>query len=602
MNFINKVFYFAFTALFITSCQEKKEKSIEPDWSLAQTYYFDCISKAINHLDELEKNGVKGDSAKVIFSRLREEFKKAEPYASYLNPEVGHRTNGPALPVFKEDNSKVLHPAGLQKIEESIYEGEVPNDEFLYEIKIARGMMNVLKNDISKRELNPQRFFVATHQQLLRIISFSTSGFDTPISHLGIDEVIVSLKSLEDVYKMSIQKIILKENSDLDDDFHNYIKKAIVFVNENKDFDTFDRYTFISDYMSPITSTWVTIRKESGLWEGSDKFPFNFDAPTFFEKNSFNLNYFTPTINRNPSEKQIALGKKLFFDPKLSENGAMACATCHIPKKAYADGLVTNFDNTGKPLKRNTPTLINVAFQQSFFLDGRSETLLEQISSVFTNDQEFNSDVHKFSNSILTDTAYIKLFDDAFGGVSTRNNDVIKAISSYISTLNAHNSKFDKNMRGEEKTFTNDEKLGLNLFMGKALCATCHFVPLTNGTVPPFFKETEKEVIGVPNTDENKQLDDDLGFYWKFKNDLHKGMFKTTTVRNAELTAPYMHNGVYKTLEDVVNFYNLGGGGGMGFDLEYQTLPFDELNLSEDEQAAIVSFIKTLTDDHVDKY
>jgi cytochrome c peroxidase len=154
-------------------------------------------------------------------------------------------------------------------------------------------------------------------------------------------------------------------------------------------------------------------------------------------------------------------------------------------------------------------------------------------------------------------------------------------------------------MRGEESTFTDEEKLGFNLFMGKALCATCHFVPLTNGTVPPFFTETEKEVIGVPETAKNKKIDDDLGFYWKFEEELHRGMFKTPTIRNADLTGPYMHNGVYNTLEEVMEFYNLGGGGGIGFDLPHQTLPFDELNLTDEEVNAIIAYVKTLSDDNV---
>ncbi|MEO0528821.1 MAG: cytochrome-c peroxidase, partial [Bacteroidota bacterium] len=119
---------------------------------------------------------------------------------------------------------------------------------------------------------------------------------------------------------------------------------------------------------------------------------------------------------------------------------------------------------------------------------------------------------------------------------------------------------------------------------------------------PPFFMETEKEVIGVPETAANKQLDDDLGFYWRFNKELHRGMFKTPTVRNAELTAPYMHNGVYNSLEEVMNFYNLGGGGGLGFDLEFQTLPFDNLQLTKKEEKALVAFVKTLTDDQVGTY
>jgi len=137
--------------------------------------------------------------------------------------------------------------------------------------------------------------------------------------------------------------------------------------------------------------------------------------------------------------------------------------------------------------------------------------------------------------------------------------------------------------------------------MGKGLCATCHFMPLTNGTVPPFFSDHEKEVIGVPKTAANKELDEDLGFYWRHNEELevHKGMFKTPTIRNAALTAPYMHNGVYNTLEEVMNFYNKGGGGGLGFDLEHQTLPFDELKLSPKEEKALVTFVKTLSDNSI---
>lgn len=590
---------------FITlgiSCKKQDASYVDktiPNWKIVQDYYLKNIKNSIIYLDTLKTEGVEGSNAKAIFAKARSSFKKSEPYASYLNPPVGHRVNGPALPVYKEDNGKILKPIGFQKIEESIYEKEVSTTDFIREIDITRGLLINLQKNIEKRELNPQRFFIATHQQLFRIVSLAISGFDTPISHLGIEETIISLESLKFVYSNSIQFLIEKKNHELDQEFLLNIDKSIGFIEGNTNFETFDRYTFIRDYMNPITRNWVSIRKESGLWHGVDTFPFNFDAPTFFEKNSFNLNYFTPTVNRNPTDKQIALGQKLFFDSNLSKKGQMSCATCHIPEKAYADGRISNVSNTGKPLLRNTPTLINSAFQQSFFWDGRSETLLDQISSVFTNAQEFDTTIHQFSDAILKDTTYVKLFNEAYGGISTKNTDVIKAISSYISTLNGFDSKFDKNIRGEVNTFTNEEKFGFNLFMGKALCATCHFVPLTNGTVPPFFAETEKEVIGVPETEKNDLLDDDLGFYWKFEEELHKGMFKTPTIRNAALTAPYMHNGVYTTLEQVMEFYNLGGGGGLGFDLQHQTLPFDKLNLTDSELKALVAYVKTLSDDNV---
>ncbi len=575
------------------------EKEKKTDWESTRNYYLDHITDAISLLDTLETKDVKNESAKVAFAKARIAFKKAEPYASYLNPEVGHRVNGPALPIYKEDNGKVLHPIGFQKIEESIYDGGVTQEEFVNELRMARGLLTNLQTNIKKRELNPKRFFVATHQQLFRIISLAIAGFDTPVSGLGIKETITSLESLRDVYKLSIQYLIIDKNPELDTKFLEDISKATAFIEKNTDFETFDRYTFLREFMNPITRDWVNIRKESGIWEGSKNYPFNFDAPTFFEKESFNTRYFVSATNRDATEKQIALGEKLFFDPNISKEGKMSCATCHVPEKAYADGKVVNLDNKGKSLQRNTPTLINSIYQRSFFWDGRSPSLMDQISSVFNNKKEFDSSVHQFSEDILKDTSYVKLFEEAYGRVPTKNVETIKALSSYIATLNGFDSKFDKNIRGEIDTFTEEEKLGFNLYMGKALCATCHFMPLTNGTVPPFFKETEKEVIGVPETMANKKLDDDKGFYWRFEEELHRGMFKTPTVRNAALTSPYMHNGVYETLEQVMEFYNLGGGGGMGFDLPHQTLPFDQLNLTEKELNALVAYVKTLSDDQV---
>ena len=591
-----------FICITIFSCKDKNDTVSIPntDWNATRTYYLKNITTSIDYLDSLKMVGQRAEKSKYYFKKARAHFKIAEPYASYLNPEIGHRANGPALPIYKDDNGKVLKPVGLQKIEESIYEGETSDADFNNEIYITKGLLNNLRQNIEKRELTAQRFFIATHQQLFRIISLAISGFDTPVSHLGIEETITSIESLRWVYQNSIQHIIKEKQPNLDSSFNTHLEEAIAFIENNMDFETFDRYTFTRDYMNPIMRDWVDIRKTSELWQPVNNKPFNFDAPTFFEDDSFNLSYFTPATNRKPTETQIALGKKLFFDQNLSANGTMACATCHKPDKAYADGLVVPLDNEGKKLQRNTPTLINSAYQQSFFWDGRSNTILDQVSSVFNNSKEFNSNVHEFSTDILKDSTYVKAFNDAYGKVSSNNMDVIKAISSYVSTLKGFSSKFDRNIRAEENTFSSEEKLGYNLFMGKALCATCHFVPLTSGVVPPFFAEHEKEVIGVPKSKNNEQLDDDLGFYWKFNEPLHYGMFKTPTIRNIELTAPYMHNGVYQTLEQVMEFYNQGGGGGMGFDLEHQTLPFDELDLNDKEIKAIIAYMKTLTDNKIE--
>ncbi|MFL1895592.1 cytochrome-c peroxidase [Aquimarina sp. 2-A2] len=589
----------AYIGLFLIFCFfscKKKEAHYEPNWTAIQNYYSNNLTKAISLLNELRNEDLTIEEAKRLFELTRHAFKKAEPYASYLNPDVGHRVNGPALPIFKEDNQKVLNPVGLQALEESIYQEQLNSQQFIRELDITIGLLETLKKTVIKKSLNPQRFFIATHQQLLRIISLGITGFDTPASNLGIKEAGISLQSLAYVYKKSIQHDLRMKDKKLDEKLLKEIEAAIHFINEQPSFEDFDRYTFIKDYMNPITRSWVAIRQKSGLWNGNSSYPFNFDAPTFFESNSFNAAYFTSSINRNASVDQIALGEKLFFDKNLSKTKNMACATCHHPDKGYSDNKISSLDNKGNPLQRNTPTLINSVYQRSFFWDGRSQTLLDQISSVFTNTKEFDNTVHQFSEDILQDSTYVRLFKKAYGGISNKNTEVIKAISSYISTLNGFDSKFDKNIRGEEDTFTDQEKLGFNLFTGKALCATCHFIPLTNGTVPPFYTETEKEVIGVPKNMDNKELDNDYGFYWKFEEPLHKGMFKTPTVRNVTLTAPYMHNGVYESLDQVMEFYNLGGGAGLGFNVAHQTLPFDKLELDDEELDALVAYLKTLTD------
>lgn len=607
-HFMNKTYILCFllfsNLLVLESCKngEKQEEigTLIPNWDYAHDFYLKNIKATDAYLDSLGQVPITSTQAKDYFIKARRAFKRAEPYASYLNPEVGGRANGPALPVFIEDTERVLEPLGLQKIEESIYEGEEDQAVVDRELHLTRGLINVLRKDIEKRPLTPQRFFIATHQQLLRIISFSMAGFDTPVSGLGLQEAALSLNSLLEVYNHSLKALVQKTDNGLDATFTEQIQKATDFIGENPDFEQFDRFTFIRDYMNPITRSWVEIRKASDIWEPVNNKPFNFDAPTFFEDDSFNVAYFTPPANRNPSKQQIALGKRLFFDPNLSASGNMACATCHVPDKAYADGLVANLNNKGKKLLRNTPTLINSVFQKGFFWDGRSSTLLDQISGVFTNELEFDGAVHEFSGKIRADSSYISAFTAVFGDSKWNNTDVIKAISSYIATLNSFDSKFDRNIRGEENTYTAQEKNGFNLFMGRALCATCHFIPLTSGTVPPFYTDTEKEVIGVPRTATNKELDTDLGFYWRYGKEVHRGMFKTPSIRNAELTAPYMHNGVYASLEEVIDFYNKGGGGGLGFDLPEQTLPFDDLDLSEKEQGSLVAFIKTLTDGEVE--
>lgn len=303
--------------------------------------------------------------------------------------------------------------------------------------------------------------------------------------------------------------------------------------------------------------------------------------------------HFAPNYNQKPSTAQIKLGEELFFDPILSGDNKVSCATCHIPNQAYADHKIKAVEGVKS---RNTPTLLNSAFQNVQFLDGRVTYLEDQAKSVINNKDEMHGSFANALDKIKNNTSYQKKFKKVF--VSEKEiteQNLLKSLASYVRSLSKLNSKFDNYLRGKVQ-LTQSEKNGFNLYMGKAKCATCHFFPLFNGSVPPLYNETESEVLGVPsqNTTQNATIDSDLGEFLITKAPLKKHAFKTPTVRNSAITFPYMHNGVYQTLEEVLDFYNRGGGSGIGINAENQTLPTDKLNLTKSEIKNLTNFIKTL--------
>ncbi|NJN33865.1 MAG: hypothetical protein HC817_06075 [Saprospiraceae bacterium] len=293
---------------------------------------------------------------------------------------------------------------------------------------------------------------------------------------------------------------------------------------------------------------------------------------------------------------RVALGKVLFFDPLLSVNGKRACASCHNTDKAFAENRPKSLDLEGKPVARNAPSLIYAALATTQFWDGHAKDVENQMAHVASNPREMGNTLEelpaRFSKSDEYAAMFAKAFPNEKDAISVINME--KAMGAYLRSLVTFDSDFDRYMRGETATIDASVQRGFNLFMGKAKCGTCHFAPIFNGTVPPQYLDTEFEVIGVPN--EKNELDSDVGKLSMNRLEKFRHSFKTVTVRNVALTAPYMHNGVYKSLYEVVDFYNKGGGKGMGFDVPNQTLPFDKLNLKESEMLDIVHFMESLTD------
>ena len=217
------------------------------------------------------------------------------------------------------------------------------------------------------------------------------------------------------------------------------------------------------------------------------------------------------------------------------------------------------------------------------------------------NPLEMNGSPALVRKNVLQNNKYKPLFNASFPGCNTRDlgiDEVAASLAAYLNELNPMDSPFDLYIQGAQNALTDRQKEGFNLFMGKAQCGTCHFPPFFNALLPPLFDLSEVEILGVTSTDDliRPLLDPDLGRFDLYKIPYYKRAFKTPTVRNVAKTAPYMHNGSFKSLQSVLDFYNKGGGSGLGLTVEEQTLSANPLNLSGRQLEDIILFLESLTD------
>ncbi len=593
LNLIFKVKTYTLSVCFlllITACLNTEKKETQNSilrTDLLETLYRDNLVMAYQYLDSINLNNDSNQN-KIFYKNSRAFFKKSEPILSYAEKENYKTLNAPNLLRIQEEDAtdiKINQPIGYQVIEENLFSEDLDTLILSRAIKVTSARLKLIEHNIDLK-MKDYHIIWILRDAIIRATTTGLSNFDSPVLGASLKESRYTYETLN--YILNIYQDNFK-NKGLLTNWKTEIKQTIETL--NTDFDSLNRYTFIKNHTNKQLEL---LKATQDDWEV--KFPFEFalnsQATRLFSNTAFNLSYFSDYKNDTIHLKtKIKLGKKIFNDKRLSIDNSMACATCHIKDKAFTDGKKT----FNKNLKRNTPTLTYSGLQKSFFLDNRAGSLEGQIVGVIKNHDEFNTDLEHIIKVIKEDKNYSKAFDTLYTRGATDMN-IRHSIASYVRTLNTFNSKFDNNINGKENTLTEQEIKGFNIFMGKGACATCHFPPLFNGTVPPNFNESELEIIGVPKTGKNKKLDDDLGRYNIFKTIERKGAFKTPTIRNVEITAPYMHNGVYENLEQVIDFYNKGGGGGLGFDLPHQTLPFDKLKLTEEEQLALVVFMKTLTD------
>ena len=283
-----------------------------------------------------------------------------------------------------------------------------------------------------------------------------------------------------------------------------------------------------------------------------------------------------PSSNLNYTAK-IELGKQLYFDGRLSKNNAISCAFCHNPGTGFADPRQTSIGVGGGVGGRQSPTVYNTGLNHVQFWDGRARSLEEQAIGPIHNPVEM-AETHEH---VVAKLGKIKGYQQQFRavfGTDVNLQGIAEAIAAYERTVLSTNSAFDKYVLGAQKAMDEAAVRGLALFKGKARCILCH-----NG---PNFTDNQFHNLGVPQVGPMKE---DLGRFAVSRAEKDRGAFKTPTLRSITETAPYMHDGAFKTLEEVVEFLDQGGGSNPN--LSPLVKP---LNLAVEEKSDLVAFLKAL--------
>lgn len=278
-----------------------------------------------------------------------------------------------------------------------------------------------------------------------------------------------------------------------------------------------------------------------------------------------------PADNEMTDEK-VELGKRLYFDPRLSGNNKLSCMSCHSPGAGYGDGLAKFIGFEGFQGPRNSPTIINSGYYKENFWDGRAGSLEEQALGPIQSSVEMNQNLDELVKELSAVPGYVDEFGKVFNDKITADN-IAKAIAAFERTIVVRDTAFDKYLQGDDDAISADAKDGMKLFAGKAGCITCHAGPLLS--------DHGYHNLGMKGDD---------GRYNVTKKEEDKGKFRTPGLRGVAHTAPYMHDGSLATLRDVVDYYNKGGG-----DHANKSNLIKPLGLTEQEVNALVAFLESLS-------
>jgi cytochrome c peroxidase len=535
------------------------------------------LAGALNRIGDNDPVSVLRARRALIECRLH--YKRIEYFLEYFFRGPAVIYNHPAKYEVEEPHMEFEEPRGLQVIEALLFEKKVfvVKDKLLQQATVVNESARDLGALLYDFAMDDGQLLESLRIELIRVMTLDISGYDAPHLKSGIAEAYEALHSMQ----VALQPYMTARGSD---SVGFYLNAALDRLRENRDFDRFDRMGFLTEAALPLQHSLGLLIKRLGR-EIHTVPALNYAAENLFARDAFDQRAFPN--GRCAGDSLVKLGRRLFFEKALSGNYSRSCATCHRPGQYFTDGVAKSiaYDNIST-VKRNAPSLLYAGFQYYQFWDGRAKALEEQVIDVLTNPSEMHADTAMVGQRMEPLSV----------------SRVAMALAAYIRTLSPMNSPFDRYMAGDKQAMTASQVRGFNLFMGKAQCGTCHFAPLFNGLTPPLFATTEFEVLGVPVTDDlaRPRGDSDSGRYAVFPIPYYLQAFKTPTVRNSAVTAPYMHNGSFHTLKKVIEFYNKGGGEGLGLVTPEQTLAPEPLGLSAKEIREIEEFLRALTDSMAD--
>ncbi|HEY6503366.1 MAG TPA: cytochrome c peroxidase [Chitinophagaceae bacterium] len=594
---------------FSFSLQQKNEYNTLYSTSLTDFHkQLTVLSTTINNTDVSNEQGREQIREQVRKCRLK--MKGLDFWFRYFEPVAYRKINGP-LPVEWENEvfEKFEPPyrregAGLTLVEQYLDEERISKDSLSSLITSSVTALETFSADSITQNLDSyHHFFLANRLFLLNLAALYTTGFECPDTNNIIPELRSMIKDVKEIYSTYGETF---SSTALSKEYLSLYDKAIDFVSRQPaNFSLFDHFSFIKDHVNPLFRlNQQFITQYSVVTKNYNDYSLNNDCRSIFDKSLYtpqNTKGIYSLIEDEELLKEIKqTGKLLFYDPVLSANNLRSCASCHKPTEYFTDTTqqtALQFDRQ-QHLSRNTPTLINAIYNHLVMLDGKHISLQDQAKDVMHNEQEMNNDQKELVKKILSCKEYKDAFKKFLKYTPEEKevglSHVVSAITYYYADFSHFAAPFDDVMNNKQPVSA-EVKRGFNLFMSKAQCATCHFVPLFNGVKPPYIG-SEFEVIGVPEDSGYHKLSPDKGRYNVNPAKETMNAFRTGTIRNAALTKPYMHNGVFQTLEQVIELYDIGGGVGKKLVVNNQTLSPDSLNLTPTEKKDLIAFIHSLNE------